>query len=160
MKTRSSILATSLVLAFAMQMPAAQAATEHRHAREEAAQQLRLNAGKKWASDEHLRQAMGDINRAMGKALPLIHEDRFGPAEYGSLAATVNEKVAYAVANCKLEPQADAVLHVIIGELTAAADTMAGKTAKPRHDGAVQVLEALKAYGEYFSHPGWKAAGA
>jgi hypothetical protein len=66
--------------------------------------------------------------------------------------------VAYAVANCKLEPNADAMLHLVIADLMAGTESMEGKTSNSRHDGAVQVLEALKSYGKYFQHPGWKAA--
>jgi hypothetical protein len=119
---------------------------------------LQLNAGKKWATDSHLRLAMNDINQAMAKALPLIHKNQFGDAAYQALATTVGNKVAYAVAHCKLAPKADAMLHVVIADLMAGAETMEGKTADARHDGAIRVLEALKAYGEYFQHPGWKVA--
>jgi hypothetical protein len=39
-----------------------------------------------------------------------------------------------------------------------AGKSVQGKTASPRHDGAVRVLEALKSYGKYFQHAGWKTA--
>lgn len=101
---------------------------------------------------------MNDINQAMAKALPLIHKNQFGDEAYRALAATVNRKVAFAVENCRLEPKADAMLHLVIADLMAGAETMQGKTATARHDGAVRVLQALKAYGQYFQHPGWKTA--
>jgi hypothetical protein len=50
------------------------------------------------------------------------------------------------------------MLHIIIAELMAGAETMEGKTADSRHDGAVRVLQALKSYGKYFQHSNWKAA--
>lgn len=101
---------------------------------------------------------MNDINQAMAEVLPLIHKNQFGDEAYRALAATVSRKVAYAVEHCKPEPKADAMLHLVIADLMTGAETMEGKTANPRHDGAVRVLEALKAYGQYFQHPGWKAA--
>lgn len=160
MKTQFSILLASLVLAFSAGSQAAESADSHHHDGHGSAglHSLELNAGMKWATDAPLRQAMNDINGAMAKALPLIHKDQFDDDAYRVLAATVNSKVAYMVANCKLEPKADAMLHTVIADLMAGAGTMEGKTANPRHDGAVRVLEALKAYGQYFQHPGWKAA--
>ena len=101
---------------------------------------------------------MSDINQAMAKALPAIHKNQFGNAEYQALATTVSGRVAYAVEHCKLEPKADAMLHLVIADLMAGTESMEGKSSNSRHDGAVQVLEALKSYGKYFQHPGWKAA--
>ena len=139
---------------------AALAAEEHHHHGESAAavQKLELNAGKKWATDAALRQSMDDINQAMDKALPLIHKDRFSDADYVALATTINAKVGYAVENCKLEPKADAMLHLVIAELMAGAEIMDGKTSAARHDGAVRVRQALQSYGKYFQHPNWIVA--
>lgn len=139
---------------------AALAAEEHHHHGENGAavQKLELNAGKKWATDAALRQSMDDINQAMAKALPLVHKDRFGDSDYAALATTINQKVGYAVENCKLEPKADAMLHLVIAELMAGAEIMDGKTSAARHDGAVRVRQALQSYGKYFQHPNWKVA--
>lgn len=155
MKTKLSIFLVALVLAAASNIQAAE--THHHHHAAEPAK-LQLNAGKKWATDAPLRQAMNDINQAMAKALPAIHRQRYGQGEYQALATTVHEKVAYMLAHCKLEAQADAMLHLVIAELIAGAEIMEGKTASPRHDGAVRVRAALKSYGKYFRHPGWVTA--
>jgi len=66
--------------------------------------------------------------------------------------------VAHAVEHCKLDAKADAMLHLLITDLLVGAEVMEGKAGKPRHDGAVQVMQALKSYGKYFRHPGWKVA--
>ena len=129
----------------------------HGHADQEAPA-LQLNAGKKWATDQALRQAMNNINRAMTEAHPQINQNKFGDDQYRNLAATVSQNVSYVVENCKLDAKADAVLHLVIADLLAGADLMAGKTAGSRHDGAHQVFKSLKAYGQYFQHPGWKVA--
>lgn len=157
MKSPVPALLGALILVVAI--PVAAAATHHHEGNAGGAARLELNAGKKWASDAHLRQAMSAINEAMARALPQIHADRFAPADYQALAATVGDKVAYAVANCRLEPKADAMLHLILADLVAGAETMGSGKDKPRHDGAVQVLGALKAYGRHFRHPGWQVAG-
>jgi Spy/CpxP family protein refolding chaperone len=156
MKTKFAVLLAAFALTVSASGYAAEGA-DHHHAGQDSAgmQKLELNAGKKWATDAPLRQAMSDINRAMARAVPLIHKDQFDDAAYQALAATVRQKVAYTVEHCKLEPKADAMLHLVIADLMAGAETMEGKTAHPRHDGAVAVLRALNAYGRYFQHPGW-----
>lgn len=157
-RLRVSVAAFSLVLATAAGTVAF-AAGEHHHDHGAAnADSLHLNGGKKWETDKTLRQAMDEINQAMAKALPAIHKSRFGDAEYAALAASIEEKVAYAVEHCKLAPEADAMLHIVIADLMAGAEIMKGKADSSQHDGAVRVLKALQAYGKYFQHPGWKLA--
>lgn len=160
MKTRRQVLLAALVLAASTATQVAAAGHEHHHHGHDASapQKLQLNAGKKWETDAPLRQAMGEINQAMAKALPLIHKNQFADADYQALAATVNQKVGDMVANCKLGTQADAMLHLVIADLLAGAETMEGKAKLSRHDGAVKVLQALDAYGKHFQHAGWKTA--
>lgn len=137
----------------------AHAAHDHHHGHEAAAvQKLQLNAGKKWVTDASLRQAMSGINQAMAKALPLIHQQRFSDAQYQALAVSINQQITFAIENCKLDAGADAMLHLIIADLQDGAEVMSGKTGGDRHGGAVQVLHALKNYGQYFQHPGWRVA--
>ncbi len=155
MKTKLSVFLVALVLAAASNIQAAE--THHHHHAAEPAK-LQLNAGKKWATDAPLRQAMNDINQAMAKALPAIHKNQFGNENYQALAATISARVGDAVAQCKLEPKADAMLHLIIADLMSGAEIMEGKSSQTRHDGAVKVLEALKSYGKYFQHPAWNVA--
>ena len=153
------LAAVVLVLTATSGQAVSAAEEQHHHGESSAAvHKLELNAGKKWATDAALRQSMNEINQAMGKALPLIHKDRFSDADYAALATTINQKVGYAIEHCKLDAKADAMLHLIIGELTAGAEVMEGKTANARHDGAVRVRQALESYGKYFQHPNWKVA--
>jgi len=146
----------ALTMALSANTHAADAHHAHEHG--SAAATLRLNDGKPWPTDAPLRQAMGEINRALAKALPAIHRQQFGDGDYQALAATVQARVAYMVDHCKLDAQADAMLHLVIADLIAGAEIMDGKTASPRHDGAVRVRAALQAYGKYFRHPGWVTA--
>lgn len=158
MKTKFAVLLATFALTVSASGYAAEGG-DHRHPAHGSAgvQKLELNAGKKWATDAPLHQAMSDINQAMAKAVPLIRKNQFDNAAYQALAATIKQKVAYAVEHCKLEPKADAMLHLVLADLVAGAEVMEGKTASPRHDGAVGVLQALNAYGRYFQHPGWQA---
>ena len=155
-----ALAAVTLIAGASASLPVLAADAHHHHGDSHAGEPtLRLNAGRQWATDTPLRQSMDGINRAMAKALPAIHHDRFGDADYDALAAAVNRNVAYAVERCKLAPEADAQLHLVIAELLAGAEAMEGKAAAPRHDGAVRVVQALKSYAKYFRHPGFKAAG-
>lgn len=130
------------------------AAAVHDHDHGDAPFELQLNNGEKWAIDAPLRKSMGDISAAMSESIGTIHEDQLPAADYVPLASQLNDSVAYMVANCELPPDADAQLHMIIAQLMAGSEKMAGNNADatPR-DGAVQVLGALEAYEQYFDDP-------
>jgi len=118
---------------------------------------LQLNNGQKWATDAPLRQGMENIRAAMAAALPAIHANQQSNAQYRALAQKINSDVGGIVANCKLAPQADAQLHLIIADLLHGVETMQGKTKKAkRQTGALKVLGALEKYAAYFDHPGWQ----
>ncbi len=129
------------------------------------------DGGRKWATDEALRTGMQAI-RAQLMALP----EPALPEQRQQLAAGIRDQVSYLIAHCKLEPRADAVLHVLIGQLLAGADALetagnntpgseaagaenvASRTAQTGKPDAIQALHsALADYGQYFDHPGWTA---
>ncbi|MDH5264362.1 MAG: hypothetical protein OEX21_06410, partial [Betaproteobacteria bacterium] len=69
----------------------------------------------------------------------------------------IEADVGRIVKDCKLTPAADAQLHLVIADVIAGADAMKGaKTAKAGQAGLTKVNGALKNYGKYFDHPGWK----
>ncbi len=129
---------------------------DHQHGL--AVHELQLNAGEKWATDAPLRKAMGSLNDAMRAALPEIHEDRLGEASYVQLASLINDEVAFMIKHCKLTPEADAQLHLIIAQMLAGSDSMAGKAEGTRRDGAVKVMGALGSYAKYFADPAIESA--
>ncbi|WP_374485742.1 hypothetical protein [Zoogloea sp.] len=137
---------------------AADAHHHHEHHGAAPAAGLHLNAGARWETDAPLRQVMGDINQALADALPAIHRERFGKRDYTALASTVERKIAYAVEHCRLAPEADEMLHLIIADMLGGAEMMRGKTPGQRHAGAARLQKALQAYGTYFEHPGWQPA--
>ena len=133
------------------------AATGHQHEHGAATATLQLDAGKKWETDGALRQAMGNIRQSMAASLHEIHENKLSKKGYGALAQKVKKEVGEIVANCKLAPKADAQLHLIVAELLAGAEQMAGKaTSAKRQNGAVQVIGALEKYATYFDDAGFK----
>lgn len=118
---------------------------------------LTLDHGRKWATDEPLRAGMGRIRSLVEPQLGAAHADTLSPAHYRELAAQVESEIGGIVANCKLEPKADAMLHLLIADLSAAANAMAGKNAKTRPSvGVEKVVEAVNQYGIHFNHPDFK----
>jgi hypothetical protein len=132
-------------------------AADHAHEHDaHGATALKLDNGQKWKTDAPLRQGMSNIRAAVQQHLHAIHENRLKAANYQALAKRTNTQIAFMVTNCKLAPDADAQLHLIITELGAAAEAMAGKDkAQSRQKGALQLVHALETYGEFFDHPGW-----
>jgi hypothetical protein len=138
--------ALALTVAVALGAPFAYGQTAHEHGHGAAEAKLVLNHGKKWPTDAPLRQGMESIRAALGAGM-----------KYQALANKVNAEVAGIVQNCKLEPEADAQLHLVIAELMAGAEALEGKVkGETRRAGAEKVARALNAYGEHFEHAGWK----
>ena len=131
------------------------AAHQHDH-EQHAGTDLGLNQGKKWHTDAALRQGMQHIHKAAMAATGAFHQAVLSQAEADKLAKLVNQQVDYLVANCKLEPQADAVLHVLIGDLLAGAGELSKQASSS--DGLPRIVGALQQYPNYFDHPGWDKA--
>jgi hypothetical protein len=156
MKTRRTLLATALVAAFALGAGnPAFAADPHQHAAGEPTR-LVLDHGRKWATDEPLRRNMAEIRTVLAAKGAGIHKGTLAPEDYRALGALVEARVAAIVAECKLEPAADANLHLVVAELVAGADAMQGKSTASPSAGAVRTVRAVNQYGRYFNHPGWK----
>ena len=118
---------------------------------------LTLNDGARWATDQPLRTGMERIRDAAASALE-AGPHSLSPEAGRTLARAVREQVAYLVANCKLEPKADAVLHVLIAELLGAAETL--ERDPQAADGLPRIEQALRQYPEFFDHPGWSFAAS
>lgn len=152
-----AVLGLTLGLAATSAWAAETAMRNHDHDHADAPARLSLNEGKKWATDESLRKAMANIRNAMDASLHDIHEGKLSSAKYGALARKVNGEVGYMVSNCRLEPKADAQLHLVIADILEGVEAMEGKVKKTkRQDGAVKVIGALEKYGAYFDDPGFK----
>lgn len=149
----SAVLAASLLMSGA----AFAASQSHDHGHGHAAdQQLQLDHGRKWHTDAALRQGMERIRSDFATNLSAIHNDKLTSDQYASLADRINDHVQYIVNNCKLEPKADAQLHIVLGEVMAGTGAMDDGQ---REQGAVTLMKALNAYGEHFDHPGWQPVG-
>lgn len=156
-RSLGALLLGAALAAGAFALSSAWAAAEHAHGQDNHA--LELNAGQKWATDDPLRQGMTKIRDAVDAKLPAVHRGKMSKAQYDALGRQIDTQIAYIVQNCKLDPKADAVLHVILADLSEGNEILQGKQAKlERSDGVVKVVHALGQYGSYFDHPGWKAS--
>jgi len=129
--------------------------SHHEHAHHGA--QLQLDNGKKWQSDEALRKSMAALRAAFAEKLGAIHAGKLSADGYRALGGKIDGEVANIVAQCKLEPKADAMLHIVIADLIAGADVMQGRAKGKPMAGAHKAAMALNAYGRHFDHPDWKA---
>lgn len=118
---------------------------------------IALNAGKKWATDKPLRQAMNAMRATVTRNIELVHGGRATAATYEAAAKEVNEQVAYMVKNCKLGRRADAQLHIVLADIIGGVETLEGEHAGVgREAGLASIGQALNTYGSHFDHPGWK----
>jgi len=139
---RSIIAALLLSLAaFAIAAPPPQApASAHSHDHGEPASANEA-PGTRWAADAPLRRAMQQIRDARAQAAG-------SPASDVELARAIDDAIAYMVANCSLPADADAALHGVIGDLSAAASAL--RRAPDPHAGIAMVDAALERYAQLF----------
>ncbi len=158
MKTLATLaLVGAFALSAAAFSPAILAADEHAHGHGAAPMKLQLDHGKKWKTDEALRRGMSSIQETVHGAAAPLHKGTAKPEAYAELGNRVEADVGRIVKECKLPPEADAQLHVVVAELIAGADAMkSARDGKAGRAGLVKVDGALKSYAKYFDHPGWK----
>jgi len=135
---------------------AAVSAETHAHQQGAAPAKLQLNHGKKWPTDAPLRQAMAAMRNDLAGRLPAIHQGKLASEDYVALGKSIASQVGNIISQCKLEPDADAMLHIVIADLLAAAETMQGKTAGQPVAAAHRAVVALNSYGQYFADPEWR----
>lgn len=127
---------------------------DHNHGHNhEAASVMTLNNGQRWETDQPLRTGMQRIRDAVEQTFTAHASGRLTMADTKALSATVQENVNYLIENCKLSPEADAVLHVLITEMLSSAAQLAQNPTAD--EGLEQMAQALHNYSEYFDHPGW-----
>lgn len=157
-KNRRSLLAVILVIVLVGLSYAVWTHFHHGHAGahdhgDHGTAALSLDDGQRWATDEPLRIGMQRIRDAVAGTLPATEPGGLSPAQARALADTVQENVTYLIQNCRLEPKADATLHVLINQLLTG---VAAVTENPAsNDGMAKLAEALRDYPQYFDHPGW-----
>ncbi|MEO8443729.1 MAG: DUF3365 domain-containing protein [Gammaproteobacteria bacterium] len=128
---------------------------QHAHA---GAGVLELNNGDKWATDAPLRSGMEKIRDLIATPQAVMAAGGSVSASQARLVAGgVRQQVEYLMQNCKLEPQADAALHVLIARLLEGAEQLQSSPASG--GGLARIRSALDGYSQYFDHVGWEAGG-
>ena len=100
---------------------------------------------------------MSRIRDALTAELPAIHSGKATTEQYRALAQKTNDQIAFMVKNCKLDREADAMLHLVLADIIAGADAMIGQGSSEAHKGAAKIAHALENYATYFDHPGWRS---
>lgn len=101
----------------------------------------------RFATDDALRTGMAGIR---GAVAVLAHHEagHLGAQQVREQAGAIEKQVDYLIANCKLEPQADATLHGIISHLLGATRALHDDPADPTPVAALRA--ALTEYSERF----------
>lgn len=108
---------------------------------------------KRWAVDAPLQAGMGRI-RAAVEGLGHHESGHLDKKQVVTLAAEIEAQVQYLIANCKLDPKADAALHGIIAQLLSGAKAL--KHAPTDAAPVAGLRTALADYPKYFDDPTWQ----
>lgn len=148
--TRSAVLLVLALLAAPVALAAA-GADSHDHSRHGPG--LHLNHGQRWATNPALRQGMAALRGEVAQALQAAASRPLTATEANRLADAIRGQVDYLVANCVLVPEADGVLHVLLGRMLEGA---AALRRRPGDGAALRgIAAALEEYPVYFDHGGW-----
>lgn len=137
---------------------AADAAHSHGHSHgHEVHGTMELNQGQKWETDAALRQGMGALHQIVSTGLDGAHTNALTADDYKKLSGEIMTHFTYIVENCELEPEADAQLHILLGNIIQGVEVIEGKVSDEQpEDGLVKMAQALNSYGSYFDHPNWE----
>lgn len=111
----------------------------------------------RWATDAPLRAGMRDI-RAVVEALGHYEHGHVRPQGAVTLAGQVDTHIAGIVANCRLQPEADAALHEVLAALSRGA---AALESDPSDVAPIQAMRhALAEYTRLFDDPAFQLPSA
>jgi len=126
----------------------------HDHGHQATGATLRLNDGKKWQTDAPLRAGMEALRDELQPHVKAIHTKNFSAEQYAALAGAIEGRLVSIMSECKLPPDVDAQLHVLLVDFFDGAKVM--KAEGDRMKGVVKVVRGLEAYARHFEHPAWK----
>jgi len=70
------------------------------------------------------------------------------------LAGSLNDHLNFLFKNCKLEPKADAQLHILLAKIMRGLEQM--KSADNQKQGVVLIIQSLDEYPAYFEDSDWQ----
>lgn len=118
---------------------------------------LSLDHGKKWPTDSSLRKGMTEIRAAMEAKADASYVSRLPAVSYAQLGEKVSRSLSFIFKNCKLKPDADAMLHILLARIQSGAAKMKEETRPAEQvEGASAVAAALTEYPGFFNHPSWR----
>lgn len=147
------VTALALTLALALGAPAMAAQSHDHDGHGATVAALVLDEGAKWQGDQNMIDGMTAIRTVMATNLDAIHAGSLTDAQAGEVAAEIGTQLDFMIENCDLEPAADEQFHLVLAQVMDGASTLEAGEAET---GAVAIVQALNAYGEYFEHPGWE----
>jgi hypothetical protein len=156
MKNSHSMLLLAVFALMGLPGGAVVAEQDHHHESHAEPAALALDHGNKWSTDAPLRQGMGAIREQVGGQLQAIHQGIYSAQEFAQLANQIDQQVAGIVRQCKLTPEADANLHLVIAQLAKGTQLM--RQADQAELGLEQVMAALQSYSQYFNDASFSAA--
>lgn len=126
---------------------------------------LRLNKGDKWPTDTPLRQGMKNIRIATDKAMQSAHaspDHNLSQQQADKLAEQIDLQVNNMFAQCKLPPDADAVLHTLLADMLQAARQLKAPGISDNHamqqsriHALLNIQNSLELYPKYFYDNEW-----
>ena len=146
---------TKFVVAFTvfLNVPIVVQAVEHTH-EHDGQSELKLNHNKKWQIDNSLHIGMNGIKKEIMMNLDAIHYDKFSQKQYITIARKIDSQLSYLFKNCKLPPQADAQLHILLANIMQGSELM--KSSEAPKQGAIKIIQSLNDYPQYFNDPAWQ----
>ncbi len=110
-----------------------------------------------WATDAPLRMGMANIRTSV-EALRHLQRDHMSRQQALAEVAMIDQSIDHIIANCKLDPDADAVLHQVIAKLVHGS---AGLKSDLKDKAAMASLRAaLLDYQRLFDDPDWNSSTA
>ncbi|WP_417666115.1 hypothetical protein [Pseudidiomarina sp.] len=130
-------------------------AQEHEHDGQTHKLELELNQGKRWTIDESLHIGMTSLKREIEINLEAIHNNQFSAVQYQELAGSLNDHLNFLFKNCKLEPKADAQLHILLARIMNGVEQI--KSDDNQKQGVVLIIQSLQEYPVYFEDSNWQS---
>ncbi len=147
----------ALLVLFTLQARAEVHNDQHQEGTHQEAITLQLDRGKPWATDASLRQGMERVRKAVSLAQTASVDGVLNKAGAQTLSAEIDGSLAFMFEHCRLAPEADANLHILLERLMHASNSLKEHTSSA--DGVSEVLRVLEIYPRYFAHPEWTPVG-
>ena len=115
---------------------------------------ITLNNGNKWAIDNSLHIGMTRIKSEIEIHLNAIHLNTLKSKQYHLLASNIQQHLRYLFTHCKLPSDADEQLHALLYSIMQGTEEISASANK--RAGAIEIINALQRYPQYFNDVNWQ----